>query len=177
MRSDESSFRLIPFRQEAAAKILAWVGSREELGHWCGRTDYPLLDPSVFHSWHNDPEVAAFLLEDGRALVGYGEVWSDHSEQEIELARIIVAPEMRGLGIGRLLTQRLVQFAEACELGPIWLRVAPSHQRALRCYRKLRFVRASEEREARFNAPQAVAYVWLRWRAAGVGVQPPMEPS
>ncbi len=46
------------------------------------------------------------VATDGR-LVGYGELWLDAEENEVKLARLIVAPELRGRGLG----QRLVRGA------------------------------------------------------------------
>lgn len=49
-------------------------------------------------AWQQDDDVQAHVLVEREKLVGYGELWFDAEEDEVELARIIVAPEARGRG-------------------------------------------------------------------------------
>jgi hypothetical protein len=53
------------------------------------------VDAPVFRRWHADPDVRPYVLCEGNTPVGYGEVWTDDAEQEVELARIIVRPASR----------------------------------------------------------------------------------
>ena len=153
--------KLVAFEDAHAEPILRWVQSREELEAWASRTDFP-LDVAVFRGWHADPDVHPYaLLVDGE-LAGYGEVWEDR-EDEAELARIIVAPGLRGRGIGRRLAGLLAREAVVGRgFDEVWLRVLPSNAPAIACYRSAGFARATPEEEAAFNQGQPHAYVWMR---------------
>ncbi len=43
--------------------------------------------PEAIQRWHADPEVQPYMLTHGATLLGYGELWVDVVEQEVELAR------------------------------------------------------------------------------------------
>jgi ribosomal protein S18 acetylase RimI-like enzyme len=161
-----TALRLAPFQPEAGALVLGWVHSARELLSWCGRTDFPLAEPGTFSTWHADPDVHPYLLLAGETVCGYGELWVDRAEDEVELARILVAPQWRGRGTGRRFTQLLVGQALRCGPGHIWLRVLPDNAVALACYLGAGFVPTSGAEEATFNAGQPRLYRWLRWPEA-----------
>ncbi len=58
-----------------------------------------------------------------------GEVWLDDEEEEVELARLIVAPSHRGRGIGRQLVSELVELARA-GYPDVFVRVHPDNAAA-----------------------------------------------
>lgn len=152
---------LTPFDETHAETVLGWVQSSAELDAWASAGNSE-LSPALFRGWHADPDVHPFLLFDESRLCGYGEVWEDRAEDEAELARILVAPEARGRGIGRRFVGLLVQRARERGFDEIWLRVLPTNTPALASYRHAGFVRARPEEEARFNEGQPRAYVWMR---------------
>ncbi len=159
---------LVPFEEAHAAAVLGWIRSPAEADAWASLGDRP-LDVSLFAEWHRDPSVHPFtLLADGEAA-GYGEVWEDRDEDEAELARIVVAPGLRGRGLGRRLTGLLAVEAWALGFGEIWLRVMPANAPALACYGSAGFVRAARDEEARFNAGQPRSYRWLRLESPAGG--------
>jgi [ribosomal protein S18]-alanine N-acetyltransferase len=151
---------LEPFDAAHAGTILGWVRSPAELDAWASVRDSE-RSLSFFRKWHADPDVHPFLLYAGDRLCGYGEVWEDRAEGEAELARILVAPDERGRGIGRRFVGLLAERALDRGFDEIWLRVLPTNGPALASYRHAGFVRAPEE-EARFNEGQPRAYVWMR---------------
>ena len=95
-------------------------------------------------------------------LVGYGEIWEDREENEAELARLVVAPDLRGRGHGRALTRALADEAHRRGFDDVWLRVVPENAAAIRAYEAAGFSRATPEEEARFNVGQRRVYVWMR---------------
>jgi ribosomal protein S18 acetylase RimI-like enzyme len=106
--------------------------------------------------------VRPFALIRAGVPLGYGEVWVDGVEREIELARIIVPPERRGRGIGlQLVTLLLTQAAET-GYRDAFVRVAPDNAAALACYRRAGLAPVSEVERLAFNAGQPLEYVWLR---------------
>lgn len=57
--------------------------------------------------WQRDADARARVLVEDGTVVGYGELWLDDEEDEVELARLIVAPDTRGKGVGPHVADRL----------------------------------------------------------------------
>ncbi|MEV7584500.1 GNAT family N-acetyltransferase [Streptomyces erythrochromogenes] len=159
---------LLPFAAVHAATVAGWPASAGEVALWCGRQEFPVSARTVA-DWQRDPDVRAHVLvEDGRA-VAYGELWFDAEEDEVELARIIVAPDTRGTGRGRELVRALLARAVAAGYQDVFMRVHPDNDRALRCYRGAGFAPVAPGLAASWNEAQPVAYVWLQGARDGAG--------
>ncbi|GAA2999544.1 GNAT family N-acetyltransferase [Streptosporangium longisporum] len=156
---------LRPFTEAHAATVAGWPTSAREVEMWCARTDFP-LSPRIVTGWRLDQDVRSHLLFDGPSdegdPLGYGELWLDTEEDEVELARLIVAPGARGRGVGRELVRALTVLARDTGLADVFMRVHPDNDRALRCYRGAGFLPVDPALAATWNAPQPVDYVWLR---------------
>jgi ribosomal protein S18 acetylase RimI-like enzyme len=150
---------LNPFPADRAATVAGWARTATEAGYWCGHTGVPVPVEKV-RSWADEEGVRPYGLFDAGQLVAYGELWVDDTEEEVELARLIVDPRHRGRGVGRGLVTALVELARA-EYPTVFLRVRPENVAALRCYVAAGFTRVAPELEAEWNAPQPVPYVWL----------------
>ena len=148
---------LRPFDVADAATVAGWARTAEEASMWCGHAGWP-VPPDKVAAWSTEDGVRPFGLYGGEELIGYGELWVDHDEAEVELARLIIDPRHRGRGAGRELVGDLVARADYPD---IFLRVHPDNAVALRCYTGAGFIRVDAVREAEWNAPQPVAYVWL----------------
>ncbi len=142
-----------------AAVVAGWPASADEVRLWCGRDE---VTAETVAGWAAQPDVVAYGLVDAGELVGYGELWPDDDEAEVELARIIVAPGRRGRGVGRHLAAALAGRALAHH-GTVVLRVHPSNDGALRCYAGAGFTRVPPAEADEWNQGQPVAYTWLRW--------------
>ena len=100
---------LIPFSADHAAEIACWARSPIEATAWAGNdTSFP-VGTEQFRLWHIDPDVHPLSARQDGKLVAYGEVWVDHAEHEIELARMIVHPAKRGSRIGRAAGGRAIR--------------------------------------------------------------------
>jgi len=152
---------LRPFTADLAATVSSWPRSAAEVTMWCGQTGGAVSAETV-NGWAAQDGVRAYGLHDGRRLVAYGELWVDDDEAEVELARLIVDPRLRGRGIGRVLVARLVALGHA-EHDDVFVRVHPDNKAALRCYAAVGFTRVSAEQEASWNASQPFRYVWLSY--------------
>lgn len=149
---------LIPF-DGSVETVASWVATPAEAMLWSGVTTWP-VPTELFATWHSESDVVPFLLlVDGRAGA-YGELWED--EDEVELARLLVAPDIRGTGVGRRLVAALVAEAGRRGFDEAWLRVIPENEPAIRCYLASGFVRATPEEEHDFNRLQPRAYAWMR---------------
>jgi ribosomal protein S18 acetylase RimI-like enzyme len=155
------ALELQPFHARHAELVLSWVRTPEEADRWASAGARELR-PELLREWHADADVHPYVCTDGGEPVGYGEVWHDAGEAEAELARILVAPEQRGRGVGRGLTGLLAAEAGAAGFDKVWLRVVPDNHQAVAAYRAVGFVRATAEEEQAFNEGQPVAYLWMR---------------
>lgn len=154
---------LRPVEPSDAAVVAGWPDSVEEVRQWCSRSEAPA---EVVAGWAAEADVAGYGMVSDGELVGYGELWLDHDEPEVELARLIVAPARRRQGVGRRLVAGLAQ--EALRHYPtVLMRVHPDNTRALRCYAGAGFAPVSPAETAEWNRQQPTAYVWLRLGAAG----------
>ncbi len=151
---------LTPFAPEHSEAVVGWVGSLGELEAWASRSDFP-PDPAVFDAWHADPDVHAFVLMENVEFVAYGEIWADAAADEAELARMIVSPAHRGRGVGRRFVRMLAAEALRRGLAAVWLRVVPTNDAVIACYRRAGFRRAGAAEEQDFNRGQPRDYVWM----------------
>lgn len=146
------------FKESDAAVVASWPTSAEESRRWCSADE---VSAETLTGWAAGADVVAYgFVEDGE-LVGYGELWLDDEEAEVELARLIVAPAYRGRGLGRRLTAALT--AKALDHYPaVFMRVHPENAAALRCYAGAGFTPVPQEQADEWNQAQPVPYVWLR---------------
>lgn len=156
---------LHPFTMTHAATVASWPRSAEEAAMWCGTGEFPVSVERVA-GWQQEDDVQAYLLIMDDILVGYGELWLDAEENEVELARIIIAPAERGEGLGRLLVHELLSEAEKASYPEIFMRVHPDNSVALRCYQRVGFVQVEAALAKEWNAVQPVEYRWLRLGSA-----------
>jgi ribosomal protein S18 acetylase RimI-like enzyme len=156
---------LVEFDVKYAATVASWPTSADESLHWCGRSEFPVL-AEVIAAWSIPDDVRTFLLVDGAEPIGYGELWLDDDENEVELARLIVAPDRRCQGVGRHLVAELTDTArlQPCA-GLIFLRVHPDNSRAAKVYLAAGFQPLDDVTAAEWNAQQPVPYQWLTFPA------------
>lgn len=148
---------LIAFEPAHAAVVAAWATSPEETRRWCSRDE---VTPEAVAGWAAEPEVVAYVAVVGSEPVGYGELWLDDDEAEVELARLIVAPAHRGRGAGRRMVTLLVERARDHHPA-VFLRVRPDNAPALRCYTGAGFTPVPAEQADEWNRNQPVPYTWL----------------
>jgi [ribosomal protein S18]-alanine N-acetyltransferase len=145
-----------------ARTVSSWAVSAEEVAAWCSYADAP-VPAEVIVGWGREDDVQAFAVraQDG-VLVAYGELWIDHDEHEVELARLIVDPARRNLGIGRALAAGLAERARQT-YPQVFLRVRPGNTAAVRCYTAAGFAPASAAEQEEWNRGQPVPYTWMRY--------------
>jgi len=112
------ALRLGAFSAELAAVVSGWARTDEETLMWCGAGSAPVPAAQV-NAWACEDGVEQFGLYRDERLVGFGELWVDDEEAEVEVARLIVDPGVRRQGLGRHLAAELASLAR------------PRHPRAL----------------------------------------------
>ncbi|MFG1818307.1 GNAT family N-acetyltransferase [Kribbella sp. NPDC049174] len=151
------------FTDEYGRLVAGWARTAQEVGLLCGREQYPFPE-ELIGSWVKvDPDIQSYLFFDGDQPVGYGEVWLDDEEDEVELARLIVDPSLRGRGIGAELVRALLKPAIAAGHPDIFLRVRPDNTVAIKTYLRLGFVDVSQQEMDEWNAAQPQPYRWMRY--------------
>ena len=122
------------FSDEYGVLVAGWAVDAKEVALLSGRVEYPFPE-ELKASWRKvDPDIHSYLLFDGDQPVGYGEVWLDDEEDEVELARIIVDPKVRGRGIGAGAGAGLARAGGGAGYSEVFLRVRPENAVAIRTY-------------------------------------------
>jgi ribosomal protein S18 acetylase RimI-like enzyme len=103
------------------------------------------MEPEKVLGWWAGADVVAWVLEDDGELVGYGELWLDTEEEEVELARLIVPEPLRGQGYGGRLTVALTAEAGRTGMTTTMLRTTDDNTAAIACYAAQGFVRLPPE--------------------------------
>lgn len=118
--------------------VASWISSAADCRQWAGeRVRFPVqLDqlPDEIE-FENAESWGLFLRE---ALIGFGQV-VPKPLLRVHLARLIVAPNSRGRGVGRELTEHLLTIAYAKSPASVSLNVFPDNFAAVRLYRDLGF--------------------------------------
>ena len=79
------SARLVRPNDEDAVTVAGWSRSSDEARRWCSVLEHP-FSPKWVRRWWAEADVMPFLLIDeaDAAPVGYGEVWVDEEEDEVD---------------------------------------------------------------------------------------------
>ena len=96
--------------------IAGWIKTRRDCELWAGpRITYP-LDPDLLPADIDLYSADSLTMEAGDNLIGFGQVLHMDARRA-HLARIIVAPRLRGQGLGKLLLGELMVRArqQGCE--------------------------------------------------------------
>ncbi|HEY9338584.1 MAG TPA: GNAT family N-acetyltransferase [Kribbella sp.] len=164
------SVELRGFDDGYGVQVAGWALDEKEVALLSGRVVYPFPD-ELLASWRTvDSDIHPYLLFDGERPVGYGEVWLDDEEDEVELARIIVDPEVRGRGVGGELVRALLGPALDAGYSEVFLRVRPENAAAIRAYHGSGFVDVPAALMEEWNDGQPVPYRWMRYAGEQVDV-------
>ncbi len=157
-----ANLRLAAPELEHASVVTSWSVTPEETRLWCSRDDHPLSADVVTGWWRVDQVRPWLLLSATGAPVAYGELWLDPDADEVELARIIVAPDWRHRGVGRRIVRELSGVASQSGLRHLYLRVDPRNGAAIRCYRAAGFIDVDPSLAIEWNHRQPARYRWFR---------------
>lgn len=128
----------------------------EEIARW-----HP-IEVAEVHGWWDTEDVEPWVMvDDADRLLGYGEIWIDAEEDEVELARLIVPAELRGRGLGKALVRLLLPKAAATTMSTTFLRVDGDNEIAIKTYFSTGFYRLGEEESKVWNEGQRQEWVWM----------------
>ncbi|MGW7682017.1 GNAT family N-acetyltransferase [Kribbella sp. NPDC054772] len=151
------------FSDGYGVQVASWARNEREVALLSGRVEYP-FPVDLRTSWRTvEEDIHSYLLFDGERPVGYGEVWLDDEEDEVELARIIVDPKVRGRGFGGELVRALLGPALDAGYSEVFVRVRPENAPAIRAYHGSGFVDVPAALMEEWNDGQPVPYRWMRY--------------
>lgn len=159
--SAQSEWTLTRAEGQHAMMVAGWARSAEEAGYWCSRAEHPFPASAITAWWEGSDVQPWLLLDDNANPVAYGEIWVDAEEDETELARLIVDPARRRVGIGRRLVDELLAIATSSGRSACIIRVAPGNDGALALYRAAGFRDVDDATAADWNQGQPAEYRWL----------------
>jgi ribosomal protein S18 acetylase RimI-like enzyme len=136
---------LRPPQPEEIHSIASWAIAEG----WPGLTKLTALNVAEFPEILKLPGHSSYCLaEPNAAAIGFGQIWVSESKG-VNLVRIIINPELRSRGFGKLLSKLLLAEAKALHPSqPVKLRVARSNLPAVAVYGSLGFsIVASESNE------------------------------
>ncbi len=154
-----TEFVLRPFAVAEAEQVAHWAAMPQDLRQAAGSEEWPLTAKQVTR-WALEANFAWTLRADGD-LAAYAEIVEDDVEGDAEVQHLLVAPDLRGQGIGQEMLTRLCAFLAAERPYPeVWVRVGRDNLAGIAC-----------AEGAGFEASEAMSgphYVWLR-RVARAG--------
>ena len=131
---------LKPISPQQFQEVFSWVQTARDRLFWLGpnvHADSPIND--VWTRLKCDERPSLGFWHDNK-LVGFAQCYEKH-EGARHIACLIVNPQERGKGLGRLFVQALLDYAwQHSDVEHVTLNVLPENNRALNLYRSLGFV-------------------------------------
>ena len=147
------TFELRPFTLPEAEWVAGWASTPADLREMAATDDFPLSADQVA-AWTYEADFVFTLRREGD-LVAYGEIVEDAVEGDVEIQHLLVASDMRSVGIGKALLSRLCAFlAATLPYSEVWLRVGRENLPAAACARAVGF-----EVEEKMCGPR---YLWMK---------------
>lgn len=120
--------------------IASWISDEKACARWAGPSvPFPFVAANL-------PELLAiegcssyFLSDSDNRCLGFGQFWPG-KQGAVHIGRIIISPEARGYGTGRLLCEKLIEKAkQATGASTVTLRVYRDNHAARSLYSSLAF--------------------------------------
>jgi ribosomal protein S18 acetylase RimI-like enzyme len=126
-------------KQADLKEIIGWVKTAAEARQWGGpRVRFPMSVDTLAEDIEFD-QSHSFVIRQKGNFAAFGQIVTT-SPGPAHLARIIVNPPYRGMGIGRMLLEGLVRYCDDAGYGKITLNVYTDNEAAVRLYRACGFV-------------------------------------
>ncbi|WP_028022001.1 GNAT family N-acetyltransferase [Enterovibrio calviensis] len=143
---------LVPFGENDAAQLCAWIPDATTNVQWGGPTfSFPVTPEQICTHIARD-EVRPFLLIHNREALGYIELFRV-SDNEYRLCRVLIAsPANRGKGLGRRLVELALEKARLISnVYKVSLAVFAHNTAAISCYSSLGFIVSPEQTKTRIS--------------------------
>ena len=132
---------LRPFVESDEDEVTSWFADAGELRFFAGRRLRWPLDAEQWRSIRDDETISAWsaVVGDDPTPAGHAELVTE-SSSTVRLARYAVAPNRRGLGLGRTILTQMFVMAREQGFGTLRLAVHPDNTTAIVTYRTFGFV-------------------------------------
>ncbi len=137
-RVTESRINLRRFRDSDAKAVADLSNANSQF------FQYPSVTPDFIVRISRDPKYDMFVLEDDSRIVGFCGI--NHASWPLaEMGPLCVRADYRRQGFGRILVQRIIEFARRLNNLGIIIKVRPSNIGAQRFFRALGFEKSHKE--------------------------------
>ncbi|PMN92367.1 GNAT family N-acetyltransferase [Enterovibrio norvegicus] len=142
---------LVPFGENDAAQLCAWIPDAKANFQWGGPAFSFPLTPDQICTHIAREEVAPYLVKHHEEAVGYIELFRV-SDNEYRLCRVLIAsPTQRGKGLGHQLVALALEKARVIpNVYKVSLAVFAHNTAAISCYSSLGFVVLPDHTKTRF---------------------------
>jgi ribosomal protein S18 acetylase RimI-like enzyme len=138
----EDADKLCWFARQAFYDSYAWYNDEQDMAAYANeaftiaRTEEDINTPltKLLLAWNNDELCGFAKLTWGNRLDA-----PDTTEKQLEIARLYVAKQFIGKGVGKLLMEASIDYARQGSADCIWLEVWQENKRAIQFYTKWGF--------------------------------------
>lgn len=119
--------------------LKSWVSDKKSSYYWCGPgLRFPFSHESFLEDIHWGKMPSYSLRSEEGQFIGFGQYYE--KEQRCHLARLVVSPSQRSLGVGYKFISRLMSVGmKHLRVNECSLFVVNSNEQALKCYKSLGF--------------------------------------
>ena len=142
------------YKKEDANEIIKWIRSEKELFLWSADiyNKYPITSEDINNFYINCKDKSNFYpmtLIDNNKIIGHLILRNTDDKNEIiRLGFIIIDPNLRGKGYGKILINYAIEFAkDKLNAKEINLGVFENNLNAYYCYKSAGFVEDNKEKE------------------------------
>lgn len=134
--------QIIPAQAGHLGILKNWFPDREKAYEWCGPgLRFPFTDETFSEDIHWKRMPAYSLVNENKELIGFGQYYEKAGR--CHLARLVISPAYRSRGFGYHFIYRLMNIGmEDLGVDECSLFVIRSNEKALKCYRALKFEKA-----------------------------------
>lgn len=139
-RLEEITIRTIEERDNTALANLIRTTLKEFGANHCGTVYYDESTDHLFEIFQL-PRSVYYVAEMNNEVVGSGGIFPTKGlpDDTCELVKMYLYPQVRGFGLGKLLIQKCIDYAEASGYKKIYLETMPELKLALKTYEKFGF--------------------------------------
>lgn len=137
-----NQLHIVRAESEHLEPLKTWFPDEETAYDWCGPgLRYPFTHETFIEDIHWERMPAYSLVRKNNELIGFGQYYEKAGR--CHLARLVISPSNRSKGLGYYFIYRLMGIGmEDLRVNECSLFVIRFNEKALRCYRALKFEKA-----------------------------------